>query len=307
MNYRNLVLNSFGVAALLVSPNVFAATATGTIDLLPKVDSHGNKSITVNWTNNELNVDRYRVCWRKVPGVLPLDICAVNEAAYYPPGGLSTGGTYVIASHKNKSLELGATYSVKVFAWNGGDWVKIEGKEKVKLPSSIPPDPSTIPLTDKYISGNFDGALGDELLAVNPNGWHQTMRFDGSSWQFVEGDGSGKIYWWSINADDKYVSADFNGDGRAELLAVNPNGWHHTIGFDGSSWQFVEGDGSGTIYWWEIGRNDKYTPGDFNGDGSDDLLAVNPNGWHHTMAFNGSSWSYLEGEGDGRIHWWSIN
>ncbi len=159
---------------------------------------------------------------------------------------------------------------------------------------------------DSYVTGDFNGDGSDELLAFNPNGWHHTMSFDGSNWNFIEGDGSGAIAWWNIGSADSYVAGDFNGDGRDEVLALNPNGWHHTMSFNGSSWSFIEGDGSGAIAWWNIGSVDSYVVGDFNGNGRDELLALNPNGWHHTMSFNGSSWSFIEGDGSGAIAWWNI-
>ncbi len=160
---------------------------------------------------------------------------------------------------------------------------------------------------DSWVAGDFDGDGRDELLAINPNGWHHTMAYNGSSWQFIEGGSNGSIHWWNIASDDFYVAGDFNGDGRDELLAVNPNGWHHTIAFNGSSWSFVEGDGSGSIAWWFIAGNDSYAVGNFTGGVEEELLAVNPNGWHHTMRFNGSSWSFVEGDGGGAIHWWFIS
>lgn len=185
-------------------------------------------------------------------------------------------------------------------SYDGMDWQFIEGDGTGSIHWW------NIGSNDSYVTGDFDGDGSDELLAINPNGWHHTMSFNGSNWQHIEGLGSGAIHWWNIGVNDSYVTGDFDGDGSDELLAINPNGWHHTMSFNGSSWQHIEGSGSGSIYWWNIGSADRYVTGDFDGDGSDDLMAINPNGWHHTMSFDGSSWTYYAGGGTGSIHWWNI-
>jgi subtilisin family serine protease len=161
---------------------------------------------------------------------------------------------------------------------------------------------------DRYVAGDFNADGTDDLLAVNPNGWHHTMRHVAGAWQWIEGNGSGQIALWFVSANDRYVAGDFDGDGRDELLAINPvNGWHHTMRFNGSSWQWISGTGGGQIALWGLSTNDRYVVGDFNADGRDELLAINPvTGWHHVMRFNGSSWQWLSGNGGGQIAWWNL-
>lgn len=188
-------------------------------------------------------------------------------------------------------------------SYNGSNWQWIEGNGSGQIHWW------NISSNDRYVSGDFNADGRDELLAINPsNGWHHTIRYNGSSWQWIEGDGSGQIHWWNLSTDDKYLTGDFDGDGKDDLLAINPsNGWHHTMEYNGSSWQWVEGNVSGQIHWWNLAANDKYVVGDFNGDGKDNLLAINPNGWHHLMSFNGSSWQHIAGGSGGQIHWWNIS
>jgi beta-glucanase (GH16 family) len=182
----------------------------------------------------------------------------------------------------------------------GGNWNYLEGSGNGKI------HVWNINANDKYVSGDFDGDGKDELLAINPNGAHQTMKFDGANWIYIEGGSNGKIHVWNINPTDKYVAGDFNGDGKDELLATNLNGWHHTMQFVGGNWNYIEGSGNGKIDVWFIKGDDKYVAGDFDGDKKDELLALNPNGWHHTMKFDGSNWKYIEGSGNGQINWWII-
>jgi beta-glucanase (GH16 family) len=181
-----------------------------------------------------------------------------------------------------------------------GGWNYIEGGGDGKI------HVWNINANDKYVAGDFDGDKRDELLAINPNGAHHTMKFDGANWKYIEGGGNGKVHVWNINANDKYVSGDFDGDGKDELLAINPNGWHHTMRFVAGNWIYIEGAGDGKIHVWNINANDKYVAGDFDGDKKDELLAINPNGAHHTMKFDGVNWKYIEGGGDGKINWWNI-
>ncbi len=161
---------------------------------------------------------------------------------------------------------------------------------------------------DRYVAGDFTGDGADDLLAVNPNGWHHTMRYVAGNWQWIQGNGSGQIALWSISANDRYVAGDFNGDGRDEVLAINPvTGWHHTMRYNGSSWQWISGSGGGQIALWGLSTNDRYVVGDFNADGRDELLAINPvTGWHHVMRFNGSAWQWVSGNGGGQIAWWNL-
>lgn len=96
-----------------------------------------------------------------------------------------------------------------------------------------------------------------------------------------------------MHPPDQYVVGDFDGDGRSELLAINPdNGWSHLMRYDGSGWQTPwDNDGSGTIHWWQLRPPDQYVVGDFDGDNHSELLAINTeNGWAHLMRYDGSDW-----------------
>lgn len=201
---------------------------------------------------------------------------------------------------KDELLAINPNGAHHTMRFVGNNWKYIEGGGNGKI------HVWNISSNDKYVSGDFDGDGKDEILAINPNGWHHTMKFDGANWNYIEGSGSGKIHLWNINYTDQYVTGDFNGDGKDELLAINPNGWHHTMQFSAGGWNYIEGSGNGKIDVWNINANDKYVVGDFDGDKKDELLAINPNGAHHTMKFNGSNWKYIEGGGDGKINWWNI-
>jgi beta-glucanase (GH16 family) len=201
---------------------------------------------------------------------------------------------------KDELLAINPNGAHQTMKFVGGNWNYIEGGSNGKI------HVWNINYNDRYLTGDFDSDGKDELLAINPNGAHQTMKFNGANWVYIEGGGNGKIHVWNINATDKYVAGDFNGDGRDELLATNFNGAHHTMQFIGGAWNYIEGGGNGKIDVWNINGSDKYVAGDFDGDKRDELLAINPNGWHHTMKFDGANWKYIEGSGNGKINWWNI-
>lgn len=164
---------------------------------------------------------------------------------------------------------------------------------------------------NRYAVGNFIGDGRDELLSVAAElDEHRTLRFtpDTGDWSTVESGNHGLIHVWFTSTDDHYVTGDFDGDGFDELLAVNPaNGHHQTIKMrlQGklAEWNWFEGNGSGKIALWYLSTNDIYRAGDFDGDRSDELVAVNSsNGWSHTMKMvvtKFPAWKFLSGNGGG--------
>jgi hypothetical protein len=168
-----------------------------------------------------------------------------------------------------------------------------------------------ISANDKYVSGDFNADGKDDMIAINSNGWHHTMNYSGGffpNWQWIEGNGSSFIGSWNIRANDQYVSGDFNGDGRDEVLAINPNGTHQTLSFNGSSWQTIEAGNNLFIANWRIRTGDQYLIGDFLGDSNDELIAINPNGWQSTLKLSGNSWQFVQGnQGNRYIDRWLIN
>jgi hypothetical protein len=160
---------------------------------------------------------------------------------------------------------------------------------------------------DKFVTGDFDGDGLDNLLVANPDGRYQTMYFNNVST-------SGPFGWTAqafrnngdIDAGDSLIAGNFDHDAADELLLIKTNGSYYTMDYNTSTanWD-IKSNGTantGSIHWWIISWNDTYTVGDFDGDGRDELLAMNPNGWHHTMNFNDSlGWRYIEGNGSGNI------
>ncbi|MBL0109719.1 MAG: VCBS repeat-containing protein [Saprospiraceae bacterium] len=81
---------------------------------------------------------------------------------------------------------------------------------------------------DKFIAGDFNKDGRDEILAIANNGWSKLLRYDGTNWKDVwHNDGGKTIHLWHMKTTDVYIGADFNGDSKANLLAISTNGWIH--------------------------------------------------------------------------------
>jgi hypothetical protein len=161
---------------------------------------------------------------------------------------------------------------------------------------------------DQYVSGDFTGDGRDELLASNPNGNYQTLKgsFGSSAWVSLQSASNGNVH-----AGDKLIAGDFNGDNIEEVMLIKANGSHHTMSFNQqtANWDILSSGNTGSIYWWHINTSsDQYVAGDFDGDGKDELLALNPNGWHHTMRYDNNQWQYIEGgdPSNPTIAYWNI-
>jgi beta-glucanase (GH16 family) len=162
---------------------------------------------------------------------------------------------------------------------------------------------------DRFFAGDFSGGPRSEILAISTNGWAHLMRWDGTAWQWKWGNaGANKIALWQMKASDRYVTGDFNGDGRDDLVAIGANGWAHMMRWDGADWQWVWGNNGGNkIALWQMKPDDRYIAGDFDGDGRDELLVFAANGWAHLMRWNGSDWQWVWGNNGGnKIALWQM-
>jgi hypothetical protein len=153
--------------------------------------------------------------------------------------------------------------------------------------------------TDKLISGDFDGDGKSETMLIKPNNTHHTMKFVQIgpylwNWNIIS-QGHNSIAYWNTSWNDSFVVGDFNGNGRDEILAINPNGWHHTMSFNNGQWTMIEGNGSGVIGGANIDWNDQYISDDFDGDGRDEVVLINSyHSWSLRLGFSNNAWHTLD-------------
>jgi len=132
-------------------------------------------------------------------------------------------------------------------------------------------------------------------------------------WVSEHGSGKGKLAYWNMSSDDVYLAADFDADGRDELLVLNKP-WVHLIERKQTStwhdaWYWRWGTGSGKIAYWNMNDDDRYLAGNFvseSGTPRSELLAIS-DAWWHVMRFNGSDWRWLSGNGSGKLGTWNIS
>lgn len=150
---------------------------------------------------------------------------------------------------------------------------------------------------DKLISGDFDGDGSSETMLIKPNSQHFTMKFaqHGGAWNWdIISNGTNSIANWYTSSNDEFVVGDFNGNGRDEILAINPSGLHHTLSFNNNQWSMIEGDSSGIIGGANIGWNDRYISEDFDNDGRDEIILANKyHPWSLRLGFNNNTWQAL--------------
>lgn len=156
---------------------------------------------------------------------------------------------------------------------------------------------------DYKLVGNFDGENeGDEeIFFASPNReWVGIMDFscdEGTDWYHLWGNGGNRNFGtWYRNYNDRYLAGDFDGDGKDEVVSISGNNqWFAIQEYDPSNWSWIHkygNGGAGNVAYWNFGSQDRYRVADFDGDGKDELLCVNPNGWSQLIKFNWNSAGY---------------
>jgi len=119
---------------------------------------------------------------------------------------------------------------------------------------------------------------------------------------------------WKPAAHDQYLIADFNGDGKDDVVVLNKTDWDMPyLGLLRSTGTGLEcvARYDGSIPWfWSFSAGDSLLAGDFDGDGKKDLFIFNGTSW--SIAYVGllhSTGTGLQGYGrhDGSVPGWSLS
>ncbi|WP_057461214.1 FG-GAP-like repeat-containing protein [Pseudovibrio sp. POLY-S9] len=134
--------------------------------------------------------------------------------------------------------------------------------------------------SQRWEVGDFNGDGKDDVFAVYKKGSGLKQRV-----YLSEGDGFASVENWTPNETwvfrDKWVTGDFNGDGKDDVLTMYAAGSDNDTKFrvylsNGDGFSDAQ-DWSGDTTW-VYKSSQRWETGDFNGDGKDDVFAVYADG-----------------------------
>ena len=146
---------------------------------------------------------------------------------------------------------------------------------------------------DQFYVGDFDGDGLDDLFVFNATDWtipyFAMLRSTGNGFEGVRRFDLELPGWDDMKRNDRFYVADFNGDGRDDIVVFNGEDW--AVGYlillesTGTDLRFVRRFDEELPGWDDMKRNDQFYVADFDRDRRDDLYV-----------FNGQDWSvgYLE-------------
>jgi hypothetical protein len=139
---------------------------------------------------------------------------------------------------------------------------------------------------DKFYIGDFNGDGKDEVAVFNGVDWVMEylglLADDGNNGLKLIARYDNSMPNWDFKKDDQFFVADFNGDGKKDLIVFNGSNWVMPylgmLQSSGTGFNLVKRY-DGNFAGWQMTKGDKFYVGDFTGDGKEDLYVFNGDNW----------------------------
>jgi hypothetical protein len=139
---------------------------------------------------------------------------------------------------------------------------------------------------DKFYIGDFNGDGKDEVAIFNGSDWVMEylglLADDGNNGLKLIARYDNSMPNWDFKKDDQFFVADFNGDGKKDLIVFNGTNWVMPylgmLQSSGTGFNLVKRY-DGNFAGWQMTKGDKFYVGDFNGDGKEDIYVFNGDNW----------------------------
>ncbi|OUJ74463.1 M64 family metallopeptidase [Hymenobacter crusticola] len=139
---------------------------------------------------------------------------------------------------------------------------------------------------DRFYIGDFNGDGKDEVAVFNGSDWGMEylglLADDGKNGLKLIARYDNTMPNWDFKKDDQFFVADFNGDGKKDLIVFNGTNWSMPylgmLQCSGTGFSLVRRY-DGNFAGWQMTAGDKFYVGDFDGDGKQDLYVFNGDNW----------------------------
>lgn len=163
-------------------------------------------------------------------------------------------------------------------------------------------------------TGDFNGDGKDDVLVHNGNSII-IYRSNGSQLDLVFSAVERVPGSWQFKPNDKFYVADFNGDGKAEVVVFNSTDWGSLkylglLANDGANGLKCIARYDNAMPGWNFGVNDKFYVADFDGNGKKDLFISNsldyPTRYFGLIRSSGTALSLIQ-RYDANLPGWQMN
>jgi hypothetical protein len=139
---------------------------------------------------------------------------------------------------------------------------------------------------DQFFIGDFNGDGRDEVVVYNGVDWSMEylglLANDGNNGLKLIARYDNSMPNWDFKKGDQFFVADFNGDGKKDLIVFNGGDWSMPylgmLRSSGTGFSLVKRYDA-NLAGWQMTKGDKFFVGDFNGDGKEDLYVFNGDNW----------------------------